>query len=200
MITITFNSDKLQAGDVPGDWRGLTDPKWAGKTSVSHPGFSGLAGTWAVVMFKLYGEKFFTDLRDARPQVGRSIQDTVTMLASGERILAAGNVSSTLESRARGNPLAVTYPTDGVVLVASNSAIIRGTKHPNAARLLMEFLSSPEANAIFVQEFGETMHDNVAPNPANKSPNEVANNYLSVAEITDGIPKVTELWRNVFGV
>jgi iron(III) transport system substrate-binding protein len=200
VITITYNGEKTKEADVPKTWMQFVDPKWNGKLSVGHPGYSGYVGTWAVVMHKLYGDDFFKKLKDTSPQVGRSIQDTVTTLVSGERWVAAGNIASTLESKARGNPLAISYPDDGLVLVDSPSAILKGTKHPNASRLLVEFLSSPEVSKIMVLEYGETMHKDVPPNAAAKPLSAVKSNHLTVAEITDGIPKVVELWRGVFGL
>jgi iron(III) transport system substrate-binding protein len=200
VITITSNTEKVPPADVPKNWMAFTDLKWKNMISVGHPGYSGYVGTWGLVMFKLYGEEFFKKLKETSPQVGRSVQDTVTMLSSGERSLAAGNIASTLESKARGNPLAISYPDDGIVLIDSPSAIIKGTKHPNASRLMMEFLSSPEVSQIMVKEYGESMHKDVPPNAAMKPLDTVKTNHLSVKEISEGLPKVAELWRNVFGM
>ena len=91
-------------------------------------------------MKKLYGWDYFEKLEKNKPQIGRSINDTVTALNAGERQVAAGADGSTLFSAARGNPLAVIYPTDGSVLIIAPSAIMKGTKHPNAAKLFMEYL------------------------------------------------------------
>src|SRR5439155_12329267 len=90
---------------------------------------------------KLYGWDFFEKLAKNNPQVGRSINDTVTMLNAGERIIAgSGPVGTAMESAAKGNPLAMTYPTDGSVLIIAPSGIPKGVKHPNAAKLFMEYL------------------------------------------------------------
>ena len=58
-------------------------------------------------MKKLYGWKYFEQLEKNKPQIGRSINDTVTALNAGERQVAAGADGSTLFSAARGNPLAI---------------------------------------------------------------------------------------------
>ena len=59
-----------------------------GKVSIGHPGFSGYVGTWVVQMKKLYGWDYFKKLEQNKPRIGRSINDTVTMLNAGERIVA----------------------------------------------------------------------------------------------------------------
>lgn len=199
-ITITRNTALVAAEDVPGSWDALLDPKWAGRISVGHPGYSGYVGTWAVAMRKIHGDAFFSRLADLKPRVGRSIQDTVTNLVSGECALAAGNIASTLASAERGNPLAISYPSDGVVLIDSPSAILRTTRYPNASKLLVEFLASAKVSEIMTTEFGETMHIEVAPNPAAKPLHEIASLHLSVDEISTGIPEVVEVWRDVFGL
>ena len=74
-----------------------------------------------VLMRKLYGWEYFEKLEKNKPQIGRSINDTVTMLNAKERWVAAGPEATTLLSRDKGNPLAVAYPTDGSLLMVSPS-------------------------------------------------------------------------------
>ena len=82
-VSLLYNTNKVKAEEAPKVWRDLLDPKWANQVSVGHPGFSGFVGTWVVQMKKLYGWKYFEDLAKLKPQIGRSIIDTVTMLAWG---------------------------------------------------------------------------------------------------------------------
>jgi iron(III) transport system substrate-binding protein len=117
LVVLTYNTTKVKAEEAPKKWQDLLDIKWKGKVSTGHPGFSGYVGTWVLTMKNLYGWSFFDKLEKNKPQIGRSINDTVTALNAGERQVAAGADGSTLFSAARGNPLAVSYPTDGSVLI-----------------------------------------------------------------------------------
>ncbi|GAC1540441.1 MAG: extracellular solute-binding protein [Myxococcales bacterium] len=201
LIALGYNSSKLKEADGPKNWTDLLDPKWKDKISVGHPGFSGYVGTWTVMMRKLYGWQFFEKLAKNNPQIGRSINDTVTMLNSGERTLAAtGPTGHILESAKKGNPLGVIYPTDGTVLILAPSGIMKGTKHPNAARLYMEYLMSTEASKIWVEHFGESMRPEVPPFQGGKSAKDLKTIRPSVDEINKGIPEVTKQWRDTFGV
>ncbi len=101
-------------------------------------------------MKKLYGWDYFKKLELNKPRIGRSINDTVTMLNAKESIVAAGPSATTLESRAKGNPVAVVYPEDGAVLMVSASGILKNAPAPNAARLFMEYLLSREGNEVMV--------------------------------------------------
>ncbi len=200
VMAITHNTQRVAPNEIPANWPDLLDPRWKGKLSLAHPAFSGYVANWAMIMLRLYGRGYFERIRGNEPQISRSVQDNVTLLNSGERLVAAGNIASTLESAARGNPIAVVYPADGVVLVDSPSAILKGTKHPNAARLLMEFLASPRVSEIMVAEFGETMHKSVPPNPRARSLADVKVHRLTPAEIVAGMDNIKTFWRELFGV
>ena len=126
-----------------------------------------------VTLKKLYGWDFFEKLAKNNPQVGRSINDTVTMLNAGERIVAgSGPVGTAMESAGKGNPLAMIYPPDGSVLIIAPSGIMKGVKHPNAAKLFMEYLLSVEASQIWVTHFNESMRPEVKSLNGAKSAND----------------------------
>ena len=201
IIAIGYNTQKLKEADAPKNWPDLLDPKWKDKIALGHPGFSGYVGTWVVTLKKLYGWDFFEKLAKNNPQVGRSINDTVTMLNAGERIVAgSGPVGTAMESAGKGNPLAMIYPPDGSVLIIAPSGIPKGVKHPNAAKLFMEYLLTTEASQIWVEHFNESMRPEVKPVGGAKSAADVKTIRPSVEEITKGIPEVIKQWRDTFGV
>ena len=68
-------------------------------------------------------------------------------------------------SAQKGNPVAMIYPTDGTVLIIAPSAIMKGTKHPNAARLFMEYLLSVEASQVWVDHFLESLRPEISASP-----------------------------------
>ena len=198
LVVLTYNTAKVKPGEAPKNWPDLLDIKWKGKVSTGHPGFSGYVGTWVLMMKNLYGWDYFERLEKNQPQIGRSINDTVTALSAGERQVAAGADGPTLFSADRGNPLAVSYPSDGSVLVIAPSAIMKGTKHPNAAKLFMEYLDSIEAAKINAKHFGIPLRPEVPPPPGAKPLDEVKTIRPSVAEFEKGIPDVIEQWRDTF--
>jgi iron(III) transport system substrate-binding protein len=198
-VLISYNTSKVKAEDVPKKWTDLLDPKWKGKVSTGHPAFSGYVGTWVLQMKLLYGWDFFKKLEKNKPQIGRSINDTVTALNAGEREVAAGADGSTMFSAERGNPLGIKYPEDGAVLIIAPSAIVKGTKHPNAARLFMEYLYSVEASQIDVKHFSLPMRPEVPAGKGEKPMAEVKSIHPTVAQIDKGVPEAIEDWRDTFG-
>jgi iron(III) transport system substrate-binding protein len=201
MIGIGYNTAKVKASDVPKNWTDLLDPKWKDNIALGHPGFSGYVGTWALTMRNQYGWEFFEKLAKNNPRVGRSIVDTVTMLNAGESAIAgSGPVGVLLDSVKKGNPLAMVYPIDGTVLIIAPSSIMKGAKHPNAARLFMEFLMSEAASRIWVEHYNESMRPEVSAVAGAVSAKDLKTIRPTVAEITKGVPEVIKQWRETFGV
>ena len=200
LILLTYNTTVVSAAEAPRRWMDLTDPRWKGKVSIGHQGFSGYVGTWVVQMRKLLGWDYLKKLELNKPRIGRSINDTVTMLNAKESLVAAGPSATTLESRAKGNPLAVVYPEDGAILMVSASGILKNAPAPNAARLFMEYLLSRDGNEVMVQQHQDPVNKHVKPMAGGKPIGEVKTIRPSAAEIEKGIPEVKEQFRETFGI
>ena len=201
MIGIGYNTSKVKEADAPKNWTDLLDPKWKDNIALGHPGFSGYVGTWTLTMRNQYGWDFFEKIARNNPRIGRSINDTVTMLNAGEcSIAGCGPVGTLLESVQKGNPLAMVYPTDGTVLIIAPSGIMKGCKHPAASRLFMEFLLSAGASQIWVDHFNETIRPEISPPNGAKSAKDLKTIRPTVEQITKGIPEVIKQWRETFGV
>src|SRR4030088_671933 len=201
LIGIGYNTTKVKEADAPKNWTDLLDPKWKDNIALGHPGFSGYVGTWALTLRNQYGWQFFEKLVKNNPRVGRSINDTVTMLNAGESAVAGSGPATPLRETVRkGNPLAMVYPTDGSVLIIAPSSIMKVRKHPNASRLFMEFLMSPGASQIWVEHFNESIRPEVSAYEGAKSAKDLKIIRPTVAEITKGVPEVISQWRETFGV
>ncbi len=200
LVLITYNTSVVSPADAPKNWPDLLDPKWKGKVSIGHPGFSGYVGTWVVQMRKSYGWDFFKKLELNKPRIGRSINDTVTMLNAKESWVAAGPSATTLESKDKGNPVAVVYPTDGAILMVSPTGILKNAPAPNAAKLFEEYLLSKDCNEIMVKMRQDSVNKLVQPLPGAKSLAEVKTIRPTYDEVEKGIPEVKELFRDTFGI
>jgi iron(III) transport system substrate-binding protein len=199
IVGITYNASKVQAAEVPKKWQDLLDPRWKNQVSVGHPAFSGYVGIWAYEMNRLYGWDFFEKLKANNPQIGRSIQDTLTMLRAGERSVAAGATQTALEAKLKGEPIDIVYPEDGTIIVIAPSAIPKGCKHPNAAKLLLEFFSSPEASAVSLTGQQDGIHAGSTPKGA-KPFQELKTIVANANALVKGIPDIKEKWRDTFGI
>ncbi len=199
MMALAYNSKQVSAADAPKSWPDLLDPRWRGKLACGHPGFSGYAGTWAVLMRQMYGDEFFSALAANKPLVGRSSNDSVTQLNAAERIVAAAPAYVAIESGRRGNPIVVNYPTDGALLMCSPAAIMADAPHPAAAKLFMEWLLGPENSALLVQQGAVPINADVPSAADTPELASIKTRRPTVAEIVQGIPDATDLWRDQLG-
>jgi iron(III) transport system substrate-binding protein len=200
LVLITYNTALVSEKDAPKNWTDLLDPKWKDKVSIGHPAFSGYVGTWVVLMQKLYGWDYFEKLEKNKPQIGRSINDTVTMLNAKERWVAAGPDATTLLSKDKGNPLGVIYPTDGSLLMISPTGIPKNAPAPNCAKLFVEYLLDKEAAEIQVKDRSQVVIKGVRPLPGAKAMDEIKAIRPTEDEISKGIPQVKEKFRDTFGI
>ena len=201
LVLLTYNTDLVKPADAPKKWTDLLNPRWKNQVSIGHPGFSGYVGTWVLAMRKNYGWGYFEKLKANNPQIGRSINDTVTMLNAKERQVAAGADGSTFESRDKGNPIDVIYPADGAVLMRPLSSVIKDAPHPNAARLMLNWLLSVEAAQLQAQHGVPAIRPEAKPRPGQRPLKDVKIIPMpTFEEIQKGIPEVIEQFRDTFGV
>jgi iron(III) transport system substrate-binding protein len=201
LFQLAHNTQKVGEAEAPKSWTDLLDPKWRDQLAVGHPGFSGAIGVWAVQMRKMYGWDYFKKLERNRPQIGRSSQDPVTLLNAGERTVGVCvPAGTTLLSIARGNPLRIIYPEEGVLATISPSGILRNAPHPNAAKLLMEYQASKEMSQVIRGLYAEPLRPDV-PGPEGSLPlDQIKLLAPSLEEQEKGVPEVRDLWRDTFGV
>jgi iron(III) transport system substrate-binding protein len=201
LYQLAYNTQKVKEADAPKTWQDVLDPKWRNQLAVGHPGFSGAIGIWAVLMRKMYTWDYFKKLERNRPQIGRSSQDPVTLLNAGERSIGVAIPSgTTLLSISRGNPLKLVYPTDGTVLTAAPSAIIRNAPHPSAAKLFMEFATGPGLSSTVRTFFSESVRPDVPPPEGARPLDQIKLISPTPEEAETGVPEVREMWRDTFGV
>jgi len=197
-VVLLYNTGKVTAADSPKDWPDLTDPKWKDKITFGSPNYSGIVGVWSVAMENKYGWAYFEKLNKLNPLIGRSVDDAVTVLNSGERVVAAGNPASALRSAAKGNPLAVNYPTSGTLVDLSPSAILKGSRNPNAAKLFIEFLATTEYSTILAHAFEQPLRPDVPPPMGAKSLAEITTFSPTVEQIEKQLPANKQRWRDTF--
>ncbi|MGR3321629.1 MAG: ABC transporter substrate-binding protein [Pseudooceanicola sp.] len=196
---MAYNTDEVSAEEAPKNWTDLNDPKWKGKVAVTHPGFSGGAGSWAVLMNKMYGEGFFTGLRDNDPYIGRSLIDPPTVIAAGERSVGIAVFSVAARNKIAGNPIEIIYPTDGSKLSLGGTAVLANAPHPNAAQLFVNFLLGPEASQRMVENGMLPISAAVEPPEGVRSLEEIPTVVLSEEDLVEGVQPMIEKWRDIFG-
>ena len=198
LMMIIYNTLRVKPEEAPKNWTDLLDPKWKGRIAFGHPAFSGYVGCWTLAMRTLYGWQFFDKLAKNNPRIGRSGNDPITLLNAGECNAGLGPLATTLLSSAKGNPIAIQYPTDGSLLCIGPSAVMARAPHPNAGRLFMNWLLSKDFAQVCADAYVTPVRDDVTFKPGAKPLSEVKILRQTTAEIAKGVPEVIEQWRDTF--
>ena len=162
-----YNTNLVAAKDAPTSYVDLLDPKWKGKLVKSHPGYSGtaLTGTYAIV--KVLGWDYLEKLSKQGVQQLQSTTATPKSIASGERaVMVDGNEYNMFIEIDAKSPVAIIYPKEGTPFVTSPTAIFADAPHPNAARVLQNFLYTQKIQQLAVNEGGtRSLHPDVKDPP-----------------------------------
>jgi iron(III) transport system substrate-binding protein len=162
-----YNTNLLAAKDAPAGYLDLLDPKWKGKLVKSHPSYSGtsLTGTYAIV--KQLGWEYLEKLSKQGVQQLQSTTAPPKSIASGERVVMVdGNEYNMFIEMNAKSPVKIIYPKEGTPFVTSPTAIFADAPHPNAARLLQNFLYTAKIQQLAVNEGGtRSLHPDVKDPP-----------------------------------
>lgn len=199
LISSIYNSNVVSDEEAPASWDDFLDEKWHGRTAIGHAAFSGAISTFALQIKETKGLEWLESFAETDPLIGRSANDAIQQLNSGERDVAIAPSHVALSSAWRGNPIKVAYPTDGSVVIISPAAVMDNAPHPNAARLFMEFFLGEEYSEILSDEGALPLNVNVPLREGIAPLDTIAIGRPSVESITDGIPEVIEDWRDIFG-
>ena len=201
LYAMARHSANVLEADAPKSWRDLTDARWRGRIAIGHPGYSGAVTAWCLVMQKAYGWDYLKQLERNKPLIGRSSADPVTAINVGERVVGAAlSTSTALLSISRGNPITVIYPTDATLAVPAPTGAMKDAPHPNAARLFMEFATSPAYHEAARPFFAESLRPEVPPLPGARPLDSIPLVSPTPEEVEAGAAEVKERWRDIFGV
>lgn len=146
-----YNTRLVKPEDAPKSWADLLDPKWKGKIVKAHPGYSGTIMTGTFALSRALGWEYFEKLAKQGVMQVQSAIDPPHRVAQGERMVMADSAeNSSIRVRESGGPLAIFYPPEGVPVIPVGNAVMTKAPRPNAARLLIHFLLSAEAQQIYV--------------------------------------------------
>src|SRR5262245_10537125 len=163
LITIFVRKDKIAEADAPKTWSDLLNPKFKGQMVSTDPSYTALGLTTVATLAQKFGWGFYEKLRDADNMVVQGNQQVAEMLKNGERLIAAGALDSyAADERKAGHPVATVYPSEGALIVASPTSVVKGGPNPNAAKLFAEFMLSDTAQKFFPEDGGYAARTDIA--------------------------------------
>jgi iron(III) transport system substrate-binding protein len=168
---IAYNTNLVKESEAPKSYQDLLDPKWKGKLVKAHPSYSGTSLTGTYALTKALGWDYLEKLSKNGVQQLQSTTAPPKSIASGERaVMVDGNEYNMFIEIDNKSPVKIVYAKEGTPFVTSPTAVFAAAPHPNAARLLQNFLYTAKAQQILVNEGGaRSVHPDVK-EPANRTP------------------------------
>ena len=171
LSVMAYNTNLVKEADAPKGYQDLLDPKWKGKLSKAHPSYSGTALTGTYAISKALGWDYLEKLSKQGVQQLQSTTATPKSIASGERaVMVDGNEYNMFIEIDAKSPVKIIYAKEGTPFVTSPTAVFAGAPHPNAARVLQNFLFSTRAQQVLVDQGGARSVHPDAKEPANRTP------------------------------
>lgn len=155
-IGIAYNTDLVKPDEVPSTWQEAIDPKFK-KFAIGDPRVvpSYLATTY--LWEKNYGPEFLQKVADLKPTVAASGQTLNQSVAAGATAIAltdSAALVNLLEQKGAPIKFKEICPCAGSEF---RIALVKGAEHPNAARLLLNYLLTKDGQVAFAQHLASPL-------------------------------------------
>ena len=161
-ISILYNTEMVKTGDLPKTFDDLANPKWTGKITMPDPTRHTTTAQFLWNLNKFKGDKWLDlvkALAKQKPLLVESLAPVTTTIIKGEA------------------PVGITYikyikqykgPVDYVVMdkyLTDPNYMSLGAKasHPNAAKLYLEYICSPDGQKLVAEEGEFVMYPGIFP-------------------------------------
>ena len=158
---IAFNSRAVSRAEAPRDWDEVLEPKWTNKVIIRDPMASGtMRAIWGLILERSLRQTGDTSRGMAwlRRLDGQTKTYTISpallyeKLARQEGLVSLWDLQDILISVAKGMPLGYVFPRSGTVVIEDAIGLVRGSRHPAAARAFIDYVGSPEAQLLAARE------------------------------------------------
>ncbi len=150
---LVYNTKKLKAGDLPKSWEDVANPKYKGNVALDDPMRAGPLSSQLAGLKEMWKDdarfvRFVKGLKALGVPVHKSTSAMFRLVVSGEYAIAEPALlhDAMEEQHEKGSPVAIVKSAPPVVF-PRYAGIYAKAAHPNAGKLLAEWLISPEGQA-----------------------------------------------------
>lgn len=164
--TICFNTVEAKKRGIPTptSWHDLTKPEFKGQVVMPNPASSGTGYFDVTAWLSLWGDdggkgggwKYMDQLHDNIAQYTHSGSKPCNMAAAGEYVAGISFEYRGHTTKAKGAPIDLVFPKEGLGWDLEGFAIYKGTKKQDAARKLADWASSKDAMVLYGKNFAIT--------------------------------------------
>lgn len=166
IISFYSRTDLVSAAQMPKTWADLVDTRFKGKIVMTNPNFTSLQVAVVAMLSKIHGWDYFERLAKNDVIIVQGNEQALTLVKTGERpIMAGGDSQYGSAARLQGHKIDNVFPSEGTFAVPSTTSVVRGSRHPNAAKLMAEFTLSLEAQRLWPESGVYAARTDVDPPP-----------------------------------
>jgi iron(III) transport system substrate-binding protein len=166
--TVCFNTVEAKKRNLPkpASWQDLTKPIYKGQIVMPNPASSGTGYFDVAAWLTLWGEKggwaFMDKLHDNMAMYTHSGSKPCNQAATGEFVMGISFEYRGNTNKAKGAPIDLVFPKEGLGWDLEAFAIHKGTKKLEAAKKLADWASSKNAMILYGKNFAITAQPGVA--------------------------------------
>jgi iron(III) transport system substrate-binding protein len=206
VLTPGYNTDLVKPGTEPRTFADLLDPKWKGKLVWnSSPSTSGAGGFIGIALAAMGEDKGMDYLRRLSKQnvvgVLNASRAGLDAVVQGEYPIALNIFNHhAVISRAQGAPVAWIAMEPAMAVLSVISAT-NGGPHPNAGKLLVDFLVSPEGQTLFRDANYIPVDPDVPPRDPKLRPDSGRFKaiYFTPEQVAASMPGWMKIFKDIFG-
>lgn len=148
---IVVNTNLVPESEEPKSWKDLYNEKWRGMLVTDEMTTPSSGQSWFAVMLDAFGEDYHRAMALQELNYDRAGPEQAKRVARGEFAIAFPFNMAELSSL-EGLPLKGLIPGEGAPYTPVSVALIKDARHPNAAKLFMNYLLSEEGQAHFAKD------------------------------------------------
>lgn len=155
-----INPKLVKPSETPQYWKDLLEPVWKGKLGMNDPRLTTSAYQMIVVLMdsKAWDEEYIRALYRQNPRFYVTGAEAFPALARGEiNLVVDGADANAGRFALEGAPIQAIDMKDGILLTTASIAAISGGPNPNATRVFINWLLSPEGQSIAGKAQGNKM-------------------------------------------
>jgi ABC-type Fe3+ transport system substrate-binding protein len=195
-----YNTQIVPKEHAPGSYQDLLDPRWKGKMVWNPKSMTGAWGFISTVIKHMGDEQGLTYLRALAKQnvvpLPMAIRAVLDRVIAGEYAIGLEmNNTHAAISAAQGAPVRW-VPLNPVSETLQVAGLTKGARHPNAAKLFIDFMVSPAGQEIFRDNDYLPMRPEIHARIPELKPQQ--GGYKSIVYTPDNLETETTRWAKIY--